>query len=63
MRAFKNFFKPIDDTIQFDPEELIKGIQVELEHTPYKSIAKIIAKQHLVEDPQYYSNMENRHKQ
>tara|TARA_B110000211_G_scaffold188121_1_gene213803 strand:- start:240 stop:431 length:192 start_codon:yes stop_codon:yes gene_type:complete len=63
MRAFKNFFKPIDDTQQFDPEELIKGIQVELEHTPYKSIAKIIAKQHLVEDPQYYSNMENRHKQ
>jgi|TARA_R110000803_G_scaffold174603_1_gene237221 hypothetical protein len=63
MRAFKNFFKPIDDTLQFDPEELIKGIQVELEHTPYKSIAKIIAKQHLVEDPQYYSNMENRHKQ
>lgn len=63
MRAFKNFFKPIDDTLQFDPEELIKGIQVELEHTPYKSIAKIIAKQHLVEDPQYYSNMENRYKQ
>tara|TARA_R110000824_G_scaffold141504_1_gene308061 strand:- start:3103 stop:3294 length:192 start_codon:yes stop_codon:yes gene_type:complete len=63
MRAFKNFFKPIDDTLQFDPEELIKGIQVELEHTPYKSIAKIIAKQHLVEDPQYYSNMKNRHKQ
>jgi hypothetical protein len=62
MKAFKNFFKPIDDQIQFDPEELIKGIKIELEHTPYKSIAKLIAKQHLVEDPLYYSKMENWHK-
>jgi len=62
MKAFKNFFKPIDDKIQFNAEELIKGIKVELEHTPYKSIAKLIAKQHLVEDPLYYSKMENWHK-
>lgn len=62
MKAFKKFFKPIDDKIQFNAEELIKGIKVELEHTPYKSIAKLIAKQHLVEDPLYYSKMENWHK-
>jgi hypothetical protein len=62
MKAFKTFFKPIDDKIQFDTEELIKGIEVELEHTPYKSIAKLIAKQHRAEDPRYYSKMENWHK-
>ena len=35
MKAFKSFFKPIDPTIEYDPEELLLGIKVELEHTPY----------------------------
>ena len=43
MKAFKSFFKPIDPTIEYDPEELQLGIQVELEHTPYKTIATTIA--------------------
>jgi hypothetical protein len=57
MKAFKSFFKSVDNTIQYDPEELAKGIKVESEHTPYKAIATIIAKQHLAEDPEYYTKL------
>ena len=57
MKAFKNFFKPVDETLDYDPEELALGIKVELEHTPYKSIARIIAKQHLAENERYYSDL------
>jgi len=54
MKAFKSFFKPVDNTIKYNPEELAKGIKVESEHTPYKAIATIIAKQHLASDKNYY---------
>jgi hypothetical protein len=54
MKAFKSFFKDIDTSIEYDPEELKKGIEVELEHTNYRAIATIIAKHHLAEDPEYY---------
>jgi hypothetical protein len=54
MKAFKSFFKEVDPEIQYDPEELKKGIEVELEHTNYRAIATIIAKHHLAEDPEYY---------
>jgi hypothetical protein len=47
MKAFKSFFKPVDITITYDPEQLAKGIEVESEHTPYKAIAKIISMHHL----------------
>lgn len=57
MKAFKNFFKEIDASIVYDPDQLAQGIQTELEHTPYKSIATIIAKHHLAEDPQYYTKL------
>ena len=57
MKAFKNFFKPVDETLDYDPEELALGVKVELEHTPYKSIARIIAKQHLAENERYYSDL------
>ncbi len=62
MKAFAQWFKPIED-IEYDPEELAKGIKVELEHTPYKAIAKIIAKQHLAEDPKYYTKLEKTHEE
>ena len=61
MKAFKSFFKPIDPTIEYDPEELQLGIKVELEHTPYKTIATTIAKQHLAEDPKYYTKLKGMH--
>lgn len=51
----RNDFKPDSD---FDPKELAKGIKVEHEHTDYDIIAKLIAKDHLVELPDYYSRLE-----
>jgi hypothetical protein len=38
-------------------DELEKGIDVELEHTPKKEIAKEIAKDHLDEIPDYYTRL------
>ena len=63
MKAFKSFFKQVDTSIQYDLEELKRGVQVELEHTPYKVIATIIAKHHLAEDPQYYTKLQQTHKE
>jgi hypothetical protein len=57
MKAFKSFFKEVNPEISYDPEELKKGIEVELEHTNYRAIATIIAKHHLAEDPQYYTKL------
>jgi hypothetical protein len=59
MKAFKSFFKEVNPEIDYDPEELKKGIEVELEHTNYKAIATIIAKHHLAEDPEYYVKLAN----
>lgn len=38
----------------YDPEQLKAGIKVEHEHTDDDKIAKIIAKDHLDEFPDYY---------
>lgn len=38
----------------FDPKQLRKGSQVELEHTNDHAEARRIAKDHLAEDPRYY---------
>jgi hypothetical protein len=57
MKAFKSFFKEVKPEINYDPEELKKGIDVELEHTNYRAIATIIAKHHLAEDPHYYTKL------
>jgi len=38
----------------FDKEQLARGIEVEMEHTTDRLIAKEIAKDHLSEDPKYY---------
>lgn len=43
---------------EFDEEQLVKGIKVELEHTNSPYIAKEIAKDHLVQDPRYYDHLE-----
>lgn len=42
---------------KFDPKELKIGIKVEMEHTDEPVIAKIIAKDHLIECPSYYSRL------
>lgn len=57
MKSFRDYFKPVDDTIEYDPEELAIGIDVEKEHTTNEKLAKVIAKQHLAEDPKYYSKL------
>jgi hypothetical protein len=57
VKAFKSFFKPIDASIEYDPEQLAMGMEVESEHTPYKAIALLLTKQHLAEDPDYYRKL------
>lgn len=39
----------------FDPDQLQMGIEVEFEHTTDPEIAKAIAKDHLMENPKYYT--------
>lgn len=38
-----------------DPKEFLVGIEVEKEHSDDLSVAKMIALQHLAENPKYYS--------
>jgi hypothetical protein len=45
----------------FDPEELAMGVEVELEHTADRDIAKEIAKDHLSEDGKYYTKLRTIH--
>ena len=49
-------FKPDSS---FNQKELKRGIGVEMEHTKSIVIAKLIAKDHLSELPDYYSRLEN----
>lgn len=60
--SFEKFFKKVDDSIDYDPEQLQKGIKIEHEHTDNSAIAEIIAKHHLAEDPNYYSKLEKMEK-
>jgi hypothetical protein len=62
----KNILQKIEEFIgkhnnvpdsKFDPNQLTMGIKIELEHTDNKRIAKAIAKDHLSEDPKYYSKL------
>jgi hypothetical protein len=41
----------------FDAEQLVRGIEVEKEHTDDPEKAKEIAKDHLMEDPAYYTKL------
>jgi hypothetical protein len=45
----------------FDPKALARGLKVELEHTRDREIAKEIAKDHLAEDPAYYTKLKSIH--
>lgn len=42
----------------FDPKELEKGTQIELEHTQKIDVARQIAMDHLTEQPDYYEKLE-----
>jgi len=43
---------------EFDQGQLMKGIHVELEHTPDIAVAMEIALDHLTEDPRYYIKLD-----
>ncbi len=47
--------KPSD----FNPEALVMGIKIELEHTKDAKIAQEIAMDHLTEDPEYYIKLKD----
>lgn len=42
----------------FLTRELVKGMRIEMEHTDEPEEAKEIAKDHLIEDPRYYTKLE-----
>jgi hypothetical protein len=42
---------------EFDPKEIKMGIEVEKEHTDSEAIAQQIAKDHLIEIPDYYTRL------
>lgn len=50
----KHDFSPISE---FDPIQLKKGIAIEKEHTTSTLVAELIAKDHLKEDPKYYTKL------
>lgn len=45
------------DIDSFDTDQVLKGLKVELEHTTELSIALEIVKDHLTEDPKYYTKL------
>ena len=47
----------------FDPKQLAVGVKTEMEHTDDASLAKQIAKAHLVEHPKYYKYLAKLEKQ
>jgi hypothetical protein len=51
------------DDEDVDQDELLKGIEVEMEHTTNKKIAKEIALDHLAEKSNYYTKLERIHKE
>lgn len=53
--------RPVPPDSDFDPLELARGIEVELEHTTDRQTAKQIAKHHILEDPQYYEKLATIH--
>lgn len=50
-------------SIDFDPDQLKMGIEIEREHTTDPEIAKEIAIDHLSEDPHYYTHLKQMEKQ
>jgi hypothetical protein len=59
-RKFIEMLKPVEN-IDYNKKELKMGIKVEMEHTDDISVATVIAKQHLAEDPKYYSKLKTVH--
>lgn len=58
LSKLNEYIQPADEN-EVDPQELEKGIKVEMEHTDDPDIAEIIALQHLSEDPHYYNKLQS----
>ena len=67
--SFRNQYKHADDILpggigdkykvsDFPKKEMAKGVKTESEHTTNPAIAADISKDHLVEDPKYYTKLE-----
>jgi len=46
------------DVMEFDPQQIVKGIEVEMEHTKDPKVALEIAMDHLKELPDYYTRLD-----
>lgn len=53
--------KPVEQ-LKYNKNELSMGVKVEMEHTTDKALAKVIAQQHLAENPSYYSDLKRAEK-
>jgi hypothetical protein len=62
MKTFEKFFKGVNSDIEYNPQQLKMGVDVEMEHTDNKEVAETIAKQHLEEDPEYYTKLKKMEK-
>jgi hypothetical protein len=62
-KAFIGELTPVDPDVEknVDKKELQIGIEVEMEHTKDRKVAKLIALQHLDEDPRYYTKLKTIH--
>jgi hypothetical protein len=47
----------VEESEDPDPDELSAGIKVEMEHTDDTHVAETIARDHLAEDPRYYTKL------
>jgi hypothetical protein len=45
-----------------DSEQLAMGIEIEMEHTKSREMSKLIALDHLKEDPEYYTKLKKMEK-
>jgi len=53
----KLIWEAYQSTKEVDAEQLKIGIEVELEHTDDEKVAEKIARDHLAEDPHYYTKL------
>jgi hypothetical protein len=53
----KLIWEAYQTTKEIDAEQLKIGIEVELEHTDDEKVAEKIARDHLAEDPHYYTKL------
>ena len=54
-----NEIQPPSKEEDVNPKELAMGVEVEMEHTDSQTKAKVIALQHLAEDPKYYTKLKS----